>query len=101
MPDEEAPKSAYELAMARLQKKDKEEGVVDRPLTDAQRSAIAEARKVGEARLAEREIMHRSEVARAAADPAALEKVEAEYRRDRERIIYDRDKKIETIRSGK
>jgi hypothetical protein len=101
VPDDEAPKSAYELAMARLQKKDKEEGVVDRPLTEEQRSAIAEARKVGEARLAEREIMHRSQAARAAADPATLEKIEEEYRRDRERITYDRDKKIEAIRSGK
>jgi hypothetical protein len=101
VPDDEAPKSAYELAMARLQKKDKEEGVASRPLTEAQRSAIAEARKVGEARLAEREIMHRSEAARAAGDPATLEKVEEEYRRDRERITYDRDKKIEAIRNGK
>jgi hypothetical protein len=101
VPDDEAPKSAYELAMARLQKKDKEEGVASRPLTEAQRAAIAEARKVGEARLAEREIMHRSAAARAAADPAALEKVEEEYRRDRERIVYDRDQKIEAIRSGK
>ena len=54
MADQEAPKSAYEIAMARLKKKDQEEGVVDRPVTDAQRAAIAEARKVAEARLAER-----------------------------------------------
>ena len=100
MPEDEAPKSAFELAMARLQKKDKDEGVVERPLTDAQRAAIAEARKVGEAGLAEREIMHRQQVQRAAGDAAALEKVEDEYRRDRERIVYDRDKKIEKIRSG-
>jgi hypothetical protein len=101
VPDDEAPKSAIELAMARLQKKDKEEGVVDRPLTDAQRTAIAEARKVGEAGLAEREIMHRSQLQRAGGDPAAVEKIEEEYRRDRERIVYDRDTKIEKIRSGK
>ncbi len=85
MADQDAPKSAYELAMARLQKKDKEEGVVDRPLTEEQKAAIAEARKVGEARLAEREIMHRSQRAKAA-DPETLEKMELEYRRDRERI---------------
>lgn len=101
MPEDDAPKSAIELAMARLEKKDKEEGVVDRPLTDVQRAAIAEARKVGEAGLAEREIMHRSQVQRAAGDPAALEKIEDEYRRDRERIVYDRDNKIEKIRRGK
>ena len=100
MADQDAPKSAYELAMARLQKKDKEEGVVDRPLTDEQKAAIAEARKVGEARLAEREIMHRSQRAKAA-DPEALEKMELEYRRDRERITSERDNKIDAIRKGK
>jgi hypothetical protein len=98
--DQDAPKSAYELAMARLQKKDKEEGVVDRPLTAEQKAAIAEARKVGEARLAEREIMHRSQRAKAA-DPETLEKLELEYRRDRERIASERDRKIEEIRQGK
>ena len=100
MADQDAPKSAYELAMARLHKKDKEEGVVDRPITEAQRAAIAEAKKVGEARLAEREIMHRSQRAKAA-DPETLEKIDLEYRRDRERITSERDHKIEAIRSGK
>jgi hypothetical protein len=97
VPDDDAPKSAYELAMARLRQKDKDEGVVERPLTEEQRAAIAEARKVAEANFAEREIMHRSNLARAA-DPAAFEKLEEEYRRDRERIAYDRDKKIEQVR---
>jgi hypothetical protein len=98
--DQDAPKSAYELAMARLRKKDQEEGVVERPVTEAQRAAIAEARKVAEARLAEREIMHRSQLAKAA-DPETLEKLELEYRRDRERIVSERDNKIEAIRNGK
>ena len=100
MPDDDAPKSAYDLAMARLRKKDKDEGVVDQPITEEQRAAIAEARKVGEARLAEREIMHRTNLARAA-DPEAFAKVEQEYRRDRERIAYERDRKIEEIRARK
>ncbi len=99
MTDDGAPKSAYELAMARLRKKDADEGVVDRPLTDDQRAAIAEARRVAEARLAEREIMHRSQLARAA-DPEALERLEEEYRRDRERITSERERKIEEIRKG-
>jgi hypothetical protein len=98
--DQDAPKSAYELAMARLRKKDQEEGVIERPVTEAQRAAIAEARKVAEARLAEREIMHRSQLAKAA-DPETLEKLELEYRRDRERIVSERDNKIEAIRNGK
>ena len=96
MSDEE-PKSAVELAMARLRKKDQEAGVAERPLTAEQRAAIAEARKVCEARLAEREILHQSAVARAA-DPDALAVLEEEYRRDRDRILYDRDKKLEEIR---
>ena len=100
MADQDAPKSAYELAMARLQKKDKEEGVVERPITETQRAAIAEAKKVAEARLAEREIMHRSALARAG-DPEALEKIDLEYRRDRERIVSERDHKIEAIRNGR
>ena len=100
MADQDAPKSAYELAMARLRKKDQEEGVVERPVTESQRAAIAEARKVGEARLAEREIMFRSQRAKAA-DPEALEKLDLEYRRARERIASERDNKIEAIRNGK
>jgi hypothetical protein len=96
---DEAPKSAYELAMERLRKKDREEGVEDRPLTDEQREAIAEARRVAEARLAEREILHQSALRRAA-DPEAAAQLEEEYRRDRERIGSDRDVKIARIRKG-
>jgi hypothetical protein len=96
---DEAPKSAFELAMERLKKKDREEGVEERPLTGKQRSAIAEARKVCEAKLAEREILHHAAL-RKAADPEAVATLEDEYRRDRERITYDRDKKIEEIRKS-
>lgn len=97
MPDDEAPKSALELAMARLQRKDREEGVEERPLTQEQRESIAEARKVCEARLAEREILHQSALGRAT-DPDSAATLDEEYRRDRERFLYDRDKKIEEIR---
>ncbi len=41
---DDGPKSAYELAMERLRKKDQEAGEDDRPLTDEQKSAIAEVR---------------------------------------------------------
>ena len=101
MSDDEAPKSAFELVMARLKQKDREAGVEEREVTPAQREALAEARKVYEARLAEREIMYRSQLARAGPDPAAVEKVEEEYRRDRERIGSERDRKLEEIRAGK
>lgn len=100
MTDDQAPKSAYELAMERLRKKDRDEGVEERPLTDDQRAAIAEARRVAEARLAEREILHQSAL-RQARDPESAAELEEEYRRDRDRIATDRDRKIREIRDRK
>ena len=98
MPKEDAPKSAYELAMERLRKKDRDEGVKeDSAPTPAQRKAIAEARQMADARLAEREILHASKM-RGVLEPEAREALEQEYRRDRERIISDRDRKIEDAR---
>jgi hypothetical protein len=94
---DEAPKSAYELAMERLRKKDQQEGVEERRVTDEQRAAIADVRKVYEARLAEREILHRSKLAQTA-DPEARATMEDEYRRDRERIASERDRKLEEAR---
>jgi len=93
------PKSAYELAMERLRKKDRDEGIEERALTPAEREAIAEARRVAEARLAEREILHTSKM-RGVLEREAREELEQEYRRDRERIISERDRKIEQARRG-
>ncbi|HWP98845.1 MAG TPA: hypothetical protein VNK92_00110 [Vicinamibacterales bacterium] len=91
-------KSAYEIAMERLRRKDAEEGVERRPLTEAQKAAIAEIRNVYEAKLAEQEVMHRSALARTF-DPAEREALEEAYRRERERLIAERDAKIEQIRN--
>ena len=95
--DDGTPKSALELAMERLRKKDKDAGIEDKPATDAQKAAIAEARSVAEAKLAEREILYKSKMA-LVREPDAREALEQEYRRDRERITGDRDRKIEEIR---
>src|SRR5262245_35779549 len=92
------PKSAYELAIERLRKKDRDEGVEERPLSPEQRAAIAEVRKVYDAKLAEREIFHRDAV-RKARDADALAVLEEEYRIDRERIGGERDRKIAEIRA--
>ena len=97
MADDDAPKTAYEIALERLQKKDREEGVEERPLSDQQRNEIADIRKFYEARFAECEILHRSSL-RKVADPAEQETLEEHYRRDRERLGSERDRKIETIR---
>ena len=99
MSDDDAPKTAYELILERLKKKDRDEGVQDRPVTDEQKARIADLRKVYEAKLAEREILHRSARLKAA-DLEAHDNLEEEYRRDRERIASERDRKIDEVRSG-
>jgi hypothetical protein len=96
MPDD-APKSSLELAMERLRKKDREAGVEERSLSAEQRAAIGEVRKVYEAKLAEREILYQSAL-RKTRDPEAAAALEAEYRRDRERINAERDRKMDEAR---
>ena len=91
------PKSAFELAMERLRKKDAEAGVEERKLTEAQKNAIAEARSVYDARVAERQILHRSKLL-ITFDPQERETLEEQYRRDLERFASDRDAKIRKIR---
>lgn len=97
---EEAPKSRLELVMERLRKKDAEAGVQEQPLTDDQKAGIAEARSVYEARVAERQILHRSKLL-TTLDPAERETIEEEYRRDLERFATDRDSKIRNIRDAR
>jgi hypothetical protein len=94
---DDAPKSSLELAMERLRKKDLETGQGERLVSAEQRAAIAEVRKVYEARLAEREILYQSSL-RKTGDPEARAKLEEEYQRDRERTIAERDRKIEEAR---
>ena len=94
---DQPPKSALEIAMERLKKQDADAGVTEHKLTDAQKAAIAEARSVHEARVAELQILHRSKQL-SAVDPAEIEKIEQEYRRDLERLATDRDSKIKKIR---
>lgn len=94
---DDAPKSAFELAMQRLQQKDKEANVGDRPLTDAQKAAIAEVRQVFTAKSAEREILHQAAL-RKAATREEVELLNENLRRDVERLVSDRDRKIGEIR---
>lgn len=93
----DGPKTAYELAMERLRQKDKEGGAVERPLTAEQKAAIAEARRVHDAKVAEREILHRDAL-RKAKTPEEAAKLNEELTRDRDRYLRDRDRKIAEIR---
>ena len=93
----DAPKSALELVMERLKKKDAEAGVQEHALTDEQRAQIAEARSIYEARVAERRIMFQSQTA-PVFDPAELELHREQLRRDLAQFESDRDAKIRKIR---
>lgn len=97
MPD--SPKSALDIVMERLRRKDAEAGTEQRPLTDAQRAAIAEVRSIYEAQAAERRIMHQSAVA-GLFEPDQLAERDAEMRRDLDRFERERDEKVKRIRES-
>jgi hypothetical protein len=95
----DAPKTAYELAMERLRRKDKEGGAVEHPLTDEQKTAIAEARRVYDAKVAEREILHRDAI-RKATSHEEIQTLNEQLQRDRDRYGRERDQRIADIREG-
>jgi len=95
---ESGPKSAYDLAMERLRKKDADAGIEHRPVSDEQKAAIAEIRNFYQAKIAELEVLYHGQL-RTLVDPEQRAAREAEYRRNRERLMTERDKKIEKARS--
>ena len=95
--DDDAPKSALELAMERLRKKDAADGVVERSFTDEQKAEIAEIRRVYSAKIAQEEIIHKSKLA-TTWEPEERMKLEEGYRREVQRLNEERDRKIEKVR---
>lgn len=93
------PKSAFDLAMERLRKRDAEQGVSDRPPSEAQKAAIAEARSLRAAKTAELEILHRSKLA-TVLDPAQRALLDDDYRRELQRLSDDCERKIQKIRQS-
>jgi hypothetical protein len=98
MNDDESPKSAVELAMARLKKQDADAGVPEHQLTEEQKNEIGEVRKTYAAKLAQEEILYRSKLA-ASVDFEQRQTMDDHYRRDVERLNHERDRKIEKIRN--
>ena len=87
--------------MERLRKQDAEEGFTVRPMTDQQKSAIAEVRSLYDSKIAEQEILQQSAMKHLLnADPAEVEEVSRRFRRERERLASERDLKVERIRRG-
>jgi hypothetical protein len=95
--DDRPLKTAYDLAMERFRKRDEEGGVDRKPMTEAQKNAIAEIRNFYRAKLAELEVLHHGKL-RTTWDPQERALREDEYRRDRERLTSERDAKIEKAR---
>jgi len=94
-----APRSAYEIAMEKLASRDKAEGLAPRKkLSDKKKKEIAETRSYYEAKLAEREILFKSEMAKAYATPEKIPEVEKSYATDKGRLENERDEKIARIR---
>jgi len=89
-------KSAYELALERLEAQG-----IERPreeaLSEATKQAIAEARRVTEAKLAELEILHHDQL-RKLDDALEIEKQEELYRREKERLTGDGESKVAKLR---
>jgi hypothetical protein len=98
MTDDTGPKTAYEVAMERLRKKDAEAGIERQVVTAEQKAAIAEIRNLYEGKIAQLEVVYEGQM-RALFDPAAREAVEAQYRRERERLTSERDARVAKARS--
>lgn len=93
------PKSALELAMARLKKQDADAGVIEHPLSDDQKNEIGEIRRTYAAKLAQEEILYKAKLA-GAVDFEQRQTMDDHYRRDVERLTHERDRKVEKVRNA-
>jgi hypothetical protein len=91
-------KTAYELAMERLNKT-----APTQKLTEKQKKELAELESKYAAKIAEREITLRGELAKAAAQGNLEEaaKLEQQLAADRQKLQADLDEKKEAVRRGR
>lgn len=94
---DEAPKSALELAMERLRRKDAEAGLEERSLSEEQKAEIAEIKRVYSAKMAEVEILHKSKLM-STFDPEERALAEQNHRRDLERLRDEQERKLQKFR---
>lgn len=92
-------KSAYELAMERLQKEDPDAAV---SLTDEQKQALAGLDEKYKAKIAEREVFLNKQIldARQKGDAEAHEQLKTQLRNERLRLGEERDAAKEKIRQA-
>ncbi|MEK7684959.1 MAG: hypothetical protein AAB466_06025 [Verrucomicrobiota bacterium] len=91
-------KSAYELAMERLNK-----SAPVQKLTGEQKKQLAELDSLFAAKVAEREIFLKGEMAKAAAkgEYEALEQLQKQLASDRKSLAVEREEKKEKVRQGR
>jgi hypothetical protein len=94
---DDSPKSALELAMERLRRKDADEGVVERAVSDEEKAEIAEIKQVYAAKLAQQEILHTSKLM-TTWEPEERQKVEDHNRREVQHLQEERERKLAKIR---
>ncbi|GHC09305.1 hypothetical protein [Cerasicoccus arenae] len=87
-------KSAYELAMERLQKESPSSG----PVTEDLKKQLAEIDRVYDAKIAEREV-YLSSARNKSRDPEERQKLEQELVDERKKINAEREAKKDKIRS--
>lgn len=86
-------KSAYELAMSRLEKKEP-----TRALTDAQKQQLAEIDSEINARIAEKKVFLEGEMARAAGDESAQDELRRQLASEIARLEEKREDKKARVR---
>ena len=92
-------KSAYELAMERLQQQDRKKGVTKRKaLSPEQKERIAALRQEAEAKKAELRILREQRFAEVAGDPGKLSEEEAHYETDLRRVDSWLEEKLTAVR---
>ena len=92
-------KSAYELAMERLNKSDPD---ASRPLTPEQKGRLADIDRVYQGKLAEREIFLKKQLddAYAAQKADEVEKISKQLTNERARLEEEREAEKERVRRG-
>ena len=91
-------KSAYELAMERLEKQSP-----TAKLDDAQKAQITELESLNRAKKAEKELFLRGEIAKAEAkgDYEAFEQMNKQLKHEMQKLDEDLEKRKEKVRGGK
>lgn len=88
-------KSAYELAMSRLEKQ-----APSRSLTESQKAALAEVDSEITAKIAEKKVFLEGEIAKAAGDPSTQDDLRRQLAAEIARLEEKREDRKEKIRAG-